>query len=246
MKRALILAVVVALSGFSQEGERRGRGPGGGGMRMMPPSMRILDADQDGLISAAEIKQAPSKFAALDQNGDGKLTEDEVRPQGGPPRGEGGPRGEAGAASPEDTANALMQFDKNKDGKLTKDEVPERMQGVFARNDVNKDGSLTREELVQGATKQSQTAERAEGGRRGPGGPGGRGMMMRMDPVFAALDADQNGEISQAEWKSAPAALAKLDKNQDGQLSSDEVRPNFPGGGFPGGGRRGGAEHDHE
>jgi Ca2+-binding EF-hand superfamily protein len=245
MKRTLIFLLVLTLNGFSQEG---GRAPGGG-MRMSPmrmsPSMRILDADQDGVISAAEIAQAGARFAAMDRNGDAKLTEDELRPQGGPGPGpgrqEGGPRGEASAMSAEDTVNAMMQFDRNKDGRLTKDEVPERMQGVFARNDANQDGILTREELLQAAARQSQSAERAEGGRRG--GPGGPGGFLRMDPVFAALDADQNGEISQAEWNNAPAALAKLDKNQDGQLTFDEVRPQFPGGGRRG---PGGGDHDHD
>ncbi len=203
----------------------------------MSPSIRILDTDRDGVISAGEIQQASTKFAAMDRNGDGKITEDEVRPQGGPPRGDGR-GGESIGMSPEDTVNTLMQFDKNKDGKLTKEEVPERMQGIFARNDGNQDGVLTREELVQGATKQSQASERAEGGRRGGG-------MMKMDPVFSALDTDRNGEISEAEWKNASKALAKLDKNSDGQLTADEVRPNFPGGG-PGGGRRGGDHDDHE
>ena len=201
------------------------------------PSMRTLDADQDGVISAAEIQQASTKLAAMDRNSDGKITDDEVRPPGGPPRGEGSSTSSASSfASTEDTVNTLMQFDRNKDGKLSKEEVPERMQGIFARNDANKDGALTREELLQGAAKQSQASERAEGGRRDGGGPGGG--MMKMDPVFAAVDADQNGEISQAEWKNASSALAKLDKNHDGQLTADEVRPAFPGGG-----RRGG---DHE
>jgi Ca2+-binding EF-hand superfamily protein len=200
----------------------------------MSPSMRVLDADRDGSISAAEIQQAASAMADLDRNGDGKLTQEELRPQGGGPP----PRGQANGMAPDDTVNTLMQFDKNKDGKLSKDEVPERMQGIFARNDSNQDGILTRDELTQGAAKQSQQSENSER-RRGPGGMN----MMRMDPVFAALDADQNGEISQTEWKNAPAALAKLDKNRDGQLTADEVRPNFPAGG---GRERGGEHRNHE
>jgi Ca2+-binding EF-hand superfamily protein len=251
MRPTLILSAVFAICSLAQEGERRGGGPGGrGGMMRMPPSMRILDSDQDGVLSAVELKQAPTKLAALDRNQDQKLTEDELRPPGGPPRGgpDGGrPPAEASAMSPEDTVGGFMRFDRNKDGKLAQDEVPERMQGLFTRNDANKDGILTREELLEGASKQAQSAERAEGGR---GGRGGMMSMMRMDPVFRALDADQNGEISQQEWTSAPAALAKLDKNRDGQLSADEVRPGFPGGGGdgrPAGRRRdGGPDHDHE
>ncbi len=64
------------------------------------------------------------------------------------------------------------------------------------------------------------------GGRGGQGGPGG---FMRMFPVMSALDSDGNGEISPEEIKGAVAALKKLDKNKDGKLTEDELRPNFGG-----------------
>ncbi len=86
----------------------------------------------------------------------------------------------------------------------------------------------------------------AGGERRGFGGPGGppegrRGgpppeMMMRMMPVLAALDADHDGKISKAEIDNATAALKTLDKNDDGQLTEEELRPDFAGRGGPGGG----------
>ena len=61
------------------------------------------------------------------------------------------------------------------------------------------------------------------GGHRGPGGPGGHG-----HPIVRALDADKNGEISAAEINGAPAALAKLDTNADGNVVMDELRPARP------------------
>jgi hypothetical protein len=51
---------------------------------------------------------------------------------------------------------------------------------------------------------------------------------MRADPVTLALDADHDGTLSAEEIKNAPVALRKLDKNGDGKLTEDEVRPNFP------------------
>ena len=76
------------------------------------------------------------------------------------------------------------------------------------------------------------------GGAGGFGGPpGGPGGFMRMFPIMAALDADGNGEISTEEIKAAPAALKKLDKNNDGKLTDAELLPSFPGGG----GSRGGS-----
>ncbi len=77
------------------EGGGRGLGggaSGGGGAR--PPSQFVmaLDVDQDGEISADEIKNAAKALLTLDKNNDGKLTEDEYRPQGNRPGGgPGGP-----------------------------------------------------------------------------------------------------------------------------------------------------------
>jgi Ca2+-binding EF-hand superfamily protein len=69
-----------------------------------------------------------------------------------------------------------------------------------------------------------------------PPGDGPRGGM-RGDPVFLALDLDGDGSISAAELAKAAPALRKLDKNSDGKLTEDELRPTFAGG--PG---RGGAQ----
>jgi len=48
---------------------------------------------------------------------------------------------------------------------------------------------------------------------------------MRLNPVLAALDADGDGEISEAEIMNSPAALRKLDRNGDRSLTPDEVLP---------------------
>src|SRR5262252_7520650 len=68
-------------------------------------------------------------------------------------------------------------------------------------------------------------------GRPGPGGPGGR---HPVPPIIAALDANHDGVIDSQEIDNAPAALRKLDKNGDGQLTMDELMPPPPAGG-PGG-----------
>jgi Ca2+-binding EF-hand superfamily protein len=53
--------------------------------------------------------------------------------------------------------------------------------------------------------------------------------MMRVLPIMTALDADGNGEISDAEINGSVAALKKLDKNKDNKLTAEELRPNFGG-----------------
>jgi len=63
-------------------------------------------------------------------------------------------------------------------------------------------------------------------GHRGPGEPGQR----PMPPLMAALDANHDGVIDADEIASASAALRKLDKNGDGKLTMDELRPLRPEG----------------
>lgn len=48
-------------------------------------------------------------------------------------------------------------------------------------------------------------------------------------PVIMALDSDRDHEFSAAEISSAAESLLTLDKNGDGKLSGDELRPNHPG-----------------
>ncbi len=205
--------------------------PGGFGRGgMQSPAFQALDADKDGVISAAEMSKAAAALKSLDKNGDGKLTEDEVRPQMGGRGGGGrdGERGETAAPTADDMVKALMAFDKNGDGQLTRDELPERMQGLFDRADSDKNGILTADEIRKSAQATAGPAARGGGeGRRGEGREGGRGegpRFMRLDPILAALDTDSDGEISAAEIAAAPTALKKLDKNGDGQLSKDEVQ----------------------
>lgn len=76
----------------------------------------------------------------------------------------------------------------------------------------------------------------AQDSQRPPGRRGG-------PPVVVALDANKDGTLDATEIANASAALLTLDKNGDGQLTSDELMPARPDGqGGPGGpgGKRGG------
>src|SRR5690242_9687457 len=55
-------------------------------------------------------------------------------------------------------------------------------------------------------------------GPGGPGGPGGPRRHRPPPPIIAALDANHDGVIDEAEIANAPAALRTLDKNGDGKL----------------------------
>jgi Ca2+-binding EF-hand superfamily protein len=54
-------------------------------------------------------------------------------------------------------------------------------------------------------------------------------------PVIAALDTDKDGTISAEELENAVKSLKTLDKNDDGKLTPDELRPPGGPGGGPGG-----------
>jgi Ca2+-binding EF-hand superfamily protein len=226
--------------------------PDGGRMSFvrMSPILNAVDVNQDGTLSAAEIRNAPAQLRKLDKNGDGKLTRDEAGLQMQMGRGPGarGDRGrgegEGGGDEPpspaptaEELTATLMMFDSNHDGKLEKSEVPERMQGMFERGDTNHDGVLTREEIAKLAEANRQQANGGGEGRgEGRGGPGGPGGPNQFDVAFNALDTNHDGEISSDEINNAATSLKTLDKNGDGQITEDEVMPNFGGrGGFGGG-----------
>jgi len=51
-----------------------------------------------------------------------------------------------------------------------------------------------------------------------------------MSPVFTALDENADAVIDSKEIADAPQNLKKLDKNNDGKLTSDEIRPIRSGG----------------
>jgi hypothetical protein len=146
-KNFSVLVAVVGLATCAAvvqaQEQRRPGGPGreGGGLRMNPIAV-ALDANTNGVIDAAEIANAPAALKKLDKNGDGKLTEDELRP--GPGAG-----GAPGAAEAAQRVARLMEYDKNGDGKLAREELPERMQSFFERLDADKDGFLTKEEIAK-------------------------------------------------------------------------------------------------
>lgn len=64
--------------------------------------------------------------------------------------------------------------------------------------------------------------------------------MGRMNPLMTALDTNGDREISEDELQQATASLKTLDKNSDGRLTDEEVRPPAGGGGERGFGGFGG------
>ena len=84
-----------------------------------------------------------------------------------------------------------------------------------------------------------QGGGKGEQGGPGQGGPG-QGGQRAVPPLMAALDANHDGVIDEKEIANASNALKSLDKNSDGKLTPDEIRPRIAGQGGPGGAGQGG------
>ena len=240
---ALSTALLLSVAVYAAQEPVRG-GPPAQALQFMriSPILNAIDVDHDGVISAAELANAPARLKSLDKNGDGKLTRDEFALTFGGGRGRGGERGRGADAgrgagernfevpipgpTAEELLASLLAYDKNKDGKLSKKEVPVRQQGIFERGDLDKNGVLDAAELRKLAADEAAAPVAPPVQRGGRGGPGGFG---GLDLAATALDTDHNGEISAEEIANAATSLKTLDKNNDGQITEDEVRPAGPG-----------------
>jgi Ca2+-binding EF-hand superfamily protein len=121
---------------------------GAAGVGFGAAAFRRQDADGDGRIARAEWKLRPQLFDQLDENKDGFLEMDELRPRG--PRWGGGRDGGG-------EGDALFaRLDKNRDGRVTKDEVADERK--FAEMDADGDGSLTRAEVRAALAKRKREA----------------------------------------------------------------------------------------
>ena len=89
---------------------------------------------------------------------------------------------------------------------------------------------VTQEYWVSFSPDRDGGSRRAAGGssrRRPPGAEIENRMreMLRRLPVVMALDKDRDGTISASEIEDAPKLLRRADRNGDGQLTRDELRP---------------------
>jgi len=133
-------------------------GPGGprGGHGM--PVVRVIDADRDGALSAAELGGAPAALLTLDTNRDGAISAEELhahparpadapqRPAGAPERSQRGPQAAEGTERPRPIFPVMLALDANSDGALSSGEIANATTSLNAL-DANKDGQLTRDEL---------------------------------------------------------------------------------------------------
>ncbi len=184
------------------------------------PAFGALDTDDDGEISAGEIDAAAESLASLDDDGDGALAGDELRPRREPI---GGP-----ARTPPEATAAFMTFDADENGVLDSAELPSQFLSLLARADAGGDGAASEAEILALLTVEAEPPPEpeADDDESEPVEAGGDAEPARPRiPLMAALDADGDGTVSAAEIASAPQSLRALDTDGDGRLTQEELRP---------------------
>ncbi len=231
---AAVSAVAAELPGGSAAGQEseavqaEGAAEAAGPLRRLP-AFGALDTDDDGEISAGEIDAAPESLASLDDDGDGRLSGDELRPPPPPPIG--GP-----ARTPSEATAAFLAFDTDGDGALDGAELPSQLTSLLSRADADGDGAATAAEILalmtaeaagpedeEQAEDDEQAESEADDAASDDAGDGED--RQRSTPLMTVLDADQDGAVSAAEIGSAAQALRSLDADGDGRLTSDELAP---------------------
>lgn len=152
-----------------------------------------LDKNGDGKVSKDEFAGPPARFAQLDADHDGFVTRQEAGGPGMPP---GGP----GALPPR-----LKAMDKNNDGKVSRDEFTGPAPR-FDRIDADGDGYLTLQEVRQFAARAAAASP-------------GQGAFARFD----AIDKNKDGKISREEFPGPAKRFDRLDADHDGSLTRAEL-----------------------
>ena len=185
-------------------GQRHGGGRHNGGMMFW-----FLDRNTDGFVDRAEIDAYRTKrFEKLDSDGDGRITQDDMRNRMGQ-HGQGprhdnsrhsGQRHQGGGDHSWRGQRLIERADANDDGAATLEEFLATEPRMFARADTNSDGKISEAEAKE--------ARRPRGERR-----------------FKRADANSDGMITLEEFLAVePRMFSRADKDGDGKISEPEAQ----------------------
>jgi hypothetical protein len=233
--RILPLALCAALCGAGAfgQGPRGQGGPGGpggpgqqGGRPPLPPVIRALDTNRDGIIEADEIANAAQSLRTLETSGSDVLTMKELlgRPPRGMRQGGQGGQGQRQGEGPgiSGTQSGLQGGPPPMDG-------PPPMVGQGGQgSDQNgpPPGPPPPEDNGPGASQSGSNGQTQMGPP--PGGAGGH-RHHRLPPVIQALDTNHDGIIEASEIDNAPQSLKTLEQNGQDYLTIPELLGPPPG-----------------
>ena len=206
MTAAAALAVMLAGAAQAQPAQQGRRG---------------ADLDGDRRVSFAEMQARHSeRFARLDLNRDGAVTQAEMREARPALKAERQQRRaelrDRRADRRENRGQRLEQMfaqrDANRDGFLAGTELGPRGAERLARRDADRDGRLSLAELRAPRQQAERGPRQARPNRQGGG-------------LFARLDANRDGALTRAEFDAQlRARFERLDANRDGFVTRDERR----------------------
>jgi Ca2+-binding EF-hand superfamily protein len=208
------------------------------GFRSAPKVFEALDADQNGRLEEGEVsklKEVPAHVelavelgkdiqgVKLTRAGDGfqtaKKSERQVHLEspGVNLSAEVNPTSGGNAYYAEIGENYLKRFDQDKNGYLGQDELLGNYAQLFSNWDLDEDGKVYAKEIVE-SYEQMQVAQntsvRASAAYSG-------------NAVFLSLDQNRDNRLSLREMRSAAEVLKAFDKNNDKQITGDEVPLTF-------------------
>jgi hypothetical protein len=172
-----------------------------------PPLVAALDLDGDGRLSAEEIKKAPESLNSLDANGNGRLSDKELAPPSRKDRER--PKNPPPGEGPQGPPPAEADGPPRADGEAPHGPPPA---GPRPKN---------------GEAPKDDTAQRPKPPRpHGPHGP---------SPLLRILDKNADGSLTKKEIDDSSESLLACDADGDGALTIDELRPKDAPGFGPGG-----------
>jgi Ca2+-binding EF-hand superfamily protein len=122
------------------------------------------------------------------------------------------------AAVEQRSDKAFDRLDANHDGKLDQADRADRQKARFDRVDANHDGQLSYAEFTA-------MHGQGDGARAGRGHRGEHRMAMRRGGMVRMADADRDGAITKAEFRTAALTrFDRLDADKDGTVTRDEAK----------------------
>lgn len=161
--------------------------------------MMHMDTDGDGMISKVEML---THFDSVDQNGDGLISNDEIKEQ--MKKRKHTMKKNMEGKREKGLEQRFEKMDANQSGSIEKDEF-KGPDAAFEKIDQDQNGALSKDELKNAHAKM----------KKGPKGD-------RKGGKLDKFDSNQDGVITREEFKGPEEIFNKIDTNQDGQIDGDE------------------------